>query len=66
MDLYFCFTHPVRQLLELMLEITASLYTCTLMNNKISVQPNKVHVHAVSKLEVFAEKLKNYALRPEV
>ena len=47
-----------------MLAITASLYTCTHMHNKISVQPNKVH--AVTKLESFAEKLENYALRPEV
>ena len=49
-----------------MLAITASLYTCTHMHNKISVQPNKVHVHAVTKLESFAEKLENYALIPEV
>ena len=64
--LYFCFKPSVRQLLELMLAITASLYTCSHMYNKISVQPNKVHVHAVTKLESFAEKLENYALRPEV
>ena len=66
MGLYFCFKPSVRQLLELMLAITASLYTCSHMHNKISVQPNKVHVHAVTKLESFAEKLENYALRPEV